>query len=157
MSLKSTMRCPTTNNDCKVSVEREIERLKQREQRKTSKEFKEKMAEGFKSVAEKMDEIRFMTDEQYLNSENMMVTSLNNEQLDKLAELSMKSIMDADLSQVSFSEIYTPKMKCLVKNEEFSSFIYLNGGWLYYEKCPVCGMIKSAENHKQFLDNHVEN
>lgn len=97
-----------------------------------------------------------MTDEQYLKAEDTLTTIVSSENLDKLAELSMQSIMDTDLSQVSFSEIYTPKMKCLVKNEEFSSFIYLNGGWLYYEKCPVCGMIKSAENHKQFLDNHLE-
>lgn len=61
-----------------------------------------------------------------------------------------------DEQYLDSEEFYTPKIKCLVKNEEFSNFIYLNGGWLYYEKCPCCGMIKSAENHKQFLDNHVE-
>lgn len=47
---------------------------------------------------------------------------------------------------------------CKVKNEDFKNFIYLNGGWVYYEKCPVCGMrlYGDASNHKEFWDNHVE-
>lgn len=30
---------------------------------------------------------------------------------------------------------------CKIKNKEFESFIYLNGGWLHYEKCPICDMM----------------
>ena len=58
MTLKSEMCCPTSGQDCKVSVERETERLKQREQRKTTREFKDAMAEGFKSVAKIMEKER---------------------------------------------------------------------------------------------------
>lgn len=47
---------------------------------------------------------------------------------------------------------------CKVKNEQFDNFIYLNGGWVYYEKCPVCSMrlYGDGSNYKEFWDNHVE-
>lgn len=47
---------------------------------------------------------------------------------------------------------------CKIKNEHFESFIYLNGGWLYYEKCPICSIRLSGDgsNHKEFWENHVE-
>ena len=47
---------------------------------------------------------------------------------------------------------------CKIKNEDFKNFIYLNGGWVYYEKCPVCSMrlYGDGSNHKKFWDNHVE-
>lgn len=47
---------------------------------------------------------------------------------------------------------------CKIKNEDFENFIYLNGGWVYYEKCPICNMIKKSDgsNHKEFWDNHIE-
>ena len=47
---------------------------------------------------------------------------------------------------------------CKIKNKDFKSFIYLNGGWLHYEKCPVCGMIKKSDgsNYGEFWDSHVE-
>lgn len=47
---------------------------------------------------------------------------------------------------------------CKVKNEQFDNFIYLNGGWIYYEKCPVCSMrlYSDGSNHREFLDNHIE-
>lgn len=47
---------------------------------------------------------------------------------------------------------------CKVKNEQFDNFIYLNGGWMYYEKCPVCSMRLHSDgiNHREFWDNHVE-
>lgn len=47
---------------------------------------------------------------------------------------------------------------CKVKNEQFDNFIYLNGGWVYYEKCPVCSMRLHGEggNHEEFWDNHIE-
>ena len=47
---------------------------------------------------------------------------------------------------------------CKIKNEIFKDFIYLNGGWVCYEKCPVCSMRLNSDgsNHKEFLDNHIE-
>lgn len=47
---------------------------------------------------------------------------------------------------------------CKNKNETFKDFIYLNGGWLYYEKCPVCKMTKKSDgsNSKEFWNNHEE-
>lgn len=47
---------------------------------------------------------------------------------------------------------------CKIKNKEFESFIYLNGGWLHYEKCPVCDMMLHGDgsNHKEFWNNHIE-
>lgn len=96
-----------------------------------------------------------MTDEQYLNAEDMMVTSLNKEQLDKLAELSMQSIKDADINNTTFSEIET-KYKCLVTNQEFK-MIYLNAGWLMTEKCICCGAYihTNGDNHRKFWESHI--
>lgn len=47
---------------------------------------------------------------------------------------------------------------CKIKNEDFNSFLYLNGGWVYYEKCPVCSMRLRGDgsNHKEFWKSHVE-
>lgn len=47
---------------------------------------------------------------------------------------------------------------CKVKNEQFDNFIYLNGGWVYYEKCPVCSMRLHGDggNYKEFWNNHIE-
>ena len=47
---------------------------------------------------------------------------------------------------------------CKIKNEEFESFIYLNGGWLHNEKCPVCDMRlhDDGSNYREFWDKHVE-
>lgn len=47
---------------------------------------------------------------------------------------------------------------CKIKNEDFKSFLYLNGGWVYYEKCPVCNMRLHSDgsNHKEFWKSHVE-
>ena len=47
---------------------------------------------------------------------------------------------------------------CKIKNEEFENFIYLSGGWVYYEKCPVCSMRLHSDgsNHKEFWNNHIE-
>ena len=47
---------------------------------------------------------------------------------------------------------------CKIKNEDFKNFIYLNGGWLYYEKCPVCGMrmYSDGNNHEEFWGTHIE-
>lgn len=47
---------------------------------------------------------------------------------------------------------------CKVKNEQFDNFIYLNGGLVYYERCPVCSMRVHSDgsNHKEFWDNHIE-
>lgn len=47
---------------------------------------------------------------------------------------------------------------CKIKNEDFKNFIYLNGGWVYYEKCPVCSMrlYGDGSNHKKFWGNHIE-
>ena len=48
---------------------------------------------------------------------------------------------------------------CKVKNEQFDNFIYLNGGWVYYEKCPACSMrlLPDGSNHEEFWDSHIEN
>ena len=47
---------------------------------------------------------------------------------------------------------------CKVKNEQFDNFIYLNAGWIYYEKCPVCSMNLNSDgsNHREFWENHIE-
>lgn len=47
---------------------------------------------------------------------------------------------------------------CKIKNEIFKDFIYLNGGWVCYEKCPVCSMRLHGDgsNHREFWNNHVE-
>lgn len=47
---------------------------------------------------------------------------------------------------------------CEIKNEEFDNYIYLNGGWIQYEKCPCCGMRKKSDgsNHHEFHENHYE-
>ena len=47
---------------------------------------------------------------------------------------------------------------CKIKNEQFDNFIYLNGGWVYYEKCPVCNMRLHGDgsNHQEFWENHIE-
>lgn len=47
---------------------------------------------------------------------------------------------------------------CKIKNEQFDNFIYLNGGWVYYEKCPVCSMRLHSDgsNHQEFWKSHVE-
>ena len=47
---------------------------------------------------------------------------------------------------------------CKIKNEYFKNFIYLNGGWVYYEKCPVCSMRLHGDgiNHQEFWENHIE-
>ena len=47
---------------------------------------------------------------------------------------------------------------CKVKNEQFDNFIYLNGGWMYYEKCPVCSMRLHGDGrkHEEFWKSHVE-
>lgn len=47
---------------------------------------------------------------------------------------------------------------CKIKNEQFDNFIYLNGGWVYYEKCPICSMRLNSDgsNHKEFWESHVE-
>lgn len=47
---------------------------------------------------------------------------------------------------------------CKIQKEDFKNFIYLNGGWLYFEQCPVCSMrlYSDGSNHGEFLDNHIE-
>lgn len=47
---------------------------------------------------------------------------------------------------------------CKIKNEDFKNFICLNGGWVFYEKCPVCSMRLNSDgnNHGEFWDNHIE-
>lgn len=47
---------------------------------------------------------------------------------------------------------------CKNKNEIFRDFSYLNGGWVYYKKCPLCLMIEKSDgsNHIEFWDNHTE-
>ncbi|ULG01457.1 hypothetical protein phiA019_0111 [Aeromonas phage phiA019] len=47
---------------------------------------------------------------------------------------------------------------CKIQKEDFKNFIYLNGGWVYYEKCPVCNMRLNSDgsNHREFWDNHIE-
>ena len=47
---------------------------------------------------------------------------------------------------------------CKVKNEQFDNFIYLNGGWVYYERCPVCSMRVHSDgsNYAAFWSSHLE-
>lgn len=47
---------------------------------------------------------------------------------------------------------------CKNKNEIFKDFIYLNGGWVYYKKCPLCLMIEKSDgsNHEEFYDAHED-
>ena len=47
---------------------------------------------------------------------------------------------------------------CKIQKEDFKNFIYLNGGWAYYEKCPVCSMRLHGDgsNHEEFWGNHIE-
>ena len=60
MNLKSEMHCPMSiMRGHKVTVESEKERLDRREQRKTTREFKGKMAQGFVKGAEAMNEVMF--------------------------------------------------------------------------------------------------
>lgn len=57
--IKSKIHCPTGSDDCKVSVERETERLKRREQRKLIREIQENLRASFE-----IDGIR-VTDAQF--------------------------------------------------------------------------------------------
>lgn len=47
---------------------------------------------------------------------------------------------------------------CKIKNEDFKSFLYINGGWLHYEKCPVCDMMLHGDgsNYAAFWSSHLE-
>lgn len=47
---------------------------------------------------------------------------------------------------------------CKIQKEYFKNFIYLNGGLVFYEKCPVCNMrlYGDGSNHEEFWGNHVE-
>lgn len=47
---------------------------------------------------------------------------------------------------------------CKNKNEIFQNFIYLNGGWVYYKKCPLCLMVEKNDgsNYEDFYGNHED-